>query len=845
MLRRRRIVVERKKLGIKLKENLIIGKRIAFIIPITSRRRNYKKVEDTDFCKIFYQSFMKTCGSKYQFSFYLGYDHDDPFYTKNIDQMHQIDSRIKMIEMRNLKGKVGQIWSILAQKAVDDGNDWLYQIGDDIEILDKNWEDAFVRKLIEMELTGVVGPNDINTGRQLITQSFVHFTHLLIFNTYYPPEINNWYIDDWISIASDQYHFHEFRVKNSGGEPRYSVDDQKEKYLAIAANDRKKFLNIKEELRGVKIVCFKSDQNKLFIHDNIAYLISSKVKNYDYEIDLSSDALNYGLISQIPYMNSNVSFQLDKTSFIFNNLKDQIVQNNVITEDDIADYFFKQNYKVLTRKHINVDKNAKTDFIVFTGLYSLLKEFFEQEAYKLGQFTLITIESDFFELKKEWLETPNLKGWYTWNKPFSHPKLFCIPIGLNKDRQINSYLNFKANKEKDKLLLINFSSHTHKEREEVLKIVSNWDFVTKGKRLPNARTFKSKSLSEHCEINVEETNYDYFNYLSEFKFVLSPRGTGVDCHRTWEALYVGVIPIVRSDCIDELYEDLPILVVDKWEQIDEDFLVNKYQEIQMKKGKGDYNMERITLRYWLHKIENKNMKFITYANNLYYNAKERLLKEAKEFGVFNSVKGFGPEDLSPDFRKNYTDVLSQKRGAGYWIWKLDIIEQSLKNMIDGQILVYLDAGCSFNIKGKKRFDEYIEMLKKSKYDILSFQMQKEKENQYTTKEIFEHLLVDKKGKEALSGQYLGGVLFMKKGKHLRLLLDKYRQVLEEDMYLFTDKYNKNQCKEFKDNRHDQSVFSLIRKIYGSEVIIGDETYFDDFKSEEAMKYPIHALRSKI
>lgn len=832
-MRRRRIVLERKKLDIKIKNNLLIEKNIAFIIPVTSRKRNYKDVYDTDFYKIFFQSFLKTCSSEYNYGFYLGYDHDDQFYLNNLEQMQAIDPRIKMIKVENLKNKVGKIWSILAQKAVTDNYDWLYQIGDDIEILDKNWENAFINKLLEMQLLGVVGPNDINTTRKLLTQSFVHFTHLLIFKSYYPSEINNWYIDDWISIALDQYHFNEYRVKNIGGCPRYDIDNQKNKYLKIATNDRKRFLNLKEFLKSKDIITFKTFKtNKLFIIDKKVYLFSPKALNYKYTIE---GELNYGIVSRIAYMNNNISYMIDDTKFVFVENK-KIIQNSIITEDDLIEHFVR-DYRVYTRKH---DVFKKSDYVVLTGNDKVLTNFFTNEAYKIGDFTLITVESDFFNLKKEWLELKNLKGWYTWNKPFSHPKLHALPIGLNKDRQLKSYLNYQNKNLKNKLLLINFSPETHIEREQLLKIAQKWDFATKGKKLPNANTTYFKSITENCNVKVDETNYEYFNYLSEFKFVLSPRGAGIDCHRTWEALYVNTIPIVRSDSIDELYKNLPILIINDWNEINEEFLNKKYEEISQK----EFNKERLTLDYWLHKIENKNLRLITYGNNLYYDSKKRLIEEAIKFNVFDTVKDFGFEDLSDSFVQKYIKVLEQNRGGGYWIWKLDVIEQSLKNMIDGQILIYLDAGCSFNLKGKKRFNEYIELLKKSKYDILSFQMQKEIEKEYTTKEIFNCLNVDIDGKEANSGQFLGGVLIMKKGKHLRLLLDKYWEVLNKNMYLFTDKYNKNQEKYFKDNRHDQSVFSLIRKKYGSEVIIGDETWFDDFNSEKALKYPIHALRKK-
>jgi hypothetical protein len=36
----------------------------------------------------------------------------------------------------------------------------------------------------------------------------------------------------------------------------------------------------------------------------------------------------------------------------------------------------------------------------------------------------------------------------------------------------------------------------------------------------------------------------YLDDMARCRWVLSPPGNGVDCHRTWEALYLGVTPIV-------------------------------------------------------------------------------------------------------------------------------------------------------------------------------------------------------------------------------------------------------------------------------------------------------------
>ena len=52
----------------------------------------------------------------------------------------------------------------------------------------------------------------------------------------------------------------------------------------------------------------------------------------------------------------------------------------------------------------------------------------------------------------------------------------------------------------------------------------------------------------------------YFD-LASYKFVISPRGNGVDCHRTWEALYMRTIPIVKSSVHMNGFSDLSITLI--------------------------------------------------------------------------------------------------------------------------------------------------------------------------------------------------------------------------------------------------------------------------------------------
>jgi hypothetical protein len=53
------------------------------------------------------------------------------------------------------------------------------------------------------------------------------------------------------------------------------------------------------------------------------------------------------------------------------------------------------------------------------------------------------------------------------------------------------------------------------------------------------------------------------------KYVLSPPGNGPDCHRTWEALYLGSTPVVHRKSWAFSGHAIPALVVDSWAEIGE------------------------------------------------------------------------------------------------------------------------------------------------------------------------------------------------------------------------------------------------------------------------------------
>lgn len=83
--------------------------------------------------------------------------------------------------------------------------------------------------------------------------------------------------------------------------------------------------------------------------------------------------------------------------------------------------------------------------------------------------------------------------------------------------------------------------------------------------------------------------------------------------------------------------------------------------------------------------------FLTYGSGSFAPAARALCASAVAVG-FDRARALGPEALDPAFRRDNAAILSQPRGAGYWLWKPQIILQELDRLAPGEVLVYSDAG---------------------------------------------------------------------------------------------------------------------------------------------------------
>ena len=84
-------------------------------------------------------------------------------------------------------------------------------------------------------------------------------------------------------------------------------------------------------------------------------------------------------------------------------------------------------------------------------------------------------------------------------------------------------------------------------------------------------------------------------------------GNGLDCHRTWEAMYMNTVPLVEDNYMNRYFVSLglPLYCVSDWNELqscDENKLQEVYSEV-IHNSKTD----ALFLDYWKEKIlEHKN-----------------------------------------------------------------------------------------------------------------------------------------------------------------------------------------------------------------------------------------------
>jgi len=234
---------------------------------------------------------------------------------------------------------------------------------------------------------------------------------------------------------------------------------------------------------------------------------------------------------------------------------------------------------------------CKTDF---------LREEFENISKLPNDVVLITGNSDYPIDHSKFNNRPNnIKKWYAQNALVNDDILVPLPIGIEnklpsvrnghgigytervteKENLLNRQLNILPSKN----MYANFNINTNPSyRRSVVDYLRNCPFID----------------WEPSNLTLES----FFNKILDYKMVLCPIGNGVDTHRLWEVLYSGRIPVtirVNDYKIYELYEELPIIILNNLHELRNENLINYEYEKIIKK---EWNKNILNTNWWKNKI---------------------------------------------------------------------------------------------------------------------------------------------------------------------------------------------------------------------------------------------------
>lgn len=209
-------------------------------------------------------------------------------------------------------------------------------------------------------------------------------------------------------------------------------------------------------------------------------------------------------------------------------------------------------------------------------------EYFFGEHQPREPYVLFTHNSDrpIDERFRGRLDDERLVAWFAQNPGFDHRKLHALPIGLSNPYWVHG--DQTALKEvqaealaKEFLYDVSFNPATNpRERNRCLRFT-------------------------RLELAPRLSFPDYLRRLARSYFCVSPEGNGVDCVRTWEALYVRTVPVVTRSLITDHHPDLPMVVLEDWSQFQSiDFSPDLYLRVWR-----DWDPEGIRLDRYFERIE--------------------------------------------------------------------------------------------------------------------------------------------------------------------------------------------------------------------------------------------------
>lgn len=276
---------------------------------------------------------------------------------------------------------------------------------------------------------------------------------------------------------------------------------------------------------------------------------------------------------------------------------------HVKTYDNLSSCNFDSDYDV---------ENIKDSSVIYLR-FDCFKQFVERLKTIPQRITLVlgngdyTFPTDFFtddEFKK-FMEQDKIIRVFSINVNREHPKLEGYPIGVDYHTLHKKSMKWgptmEATEQEAELEAFRSAAEPFYKRE--LKCYSNFHFsMQEDRKYIQDRRDAFKQIPAECiHYEKEEIPRKHtWTNQAKYAFVACPHGNGLDCHRQWEALCLGCIPVVKRSSIDANYDGLPVLIVEAWSDVTPELLRSTVEKFKTKK----FDYDRLTLSYWMGRMKN-------------------------------------------------------------------------------------------------------------------------------------------------------------------------------------------------------------------------------------------------
>jgi len=215
---------------------------------------------------------------------------------------------------------------------------------------------------------------------------------------------------------------------------------------------------------------------------------------------------------------------------------------------------------------------------------------------------------------------------------------------------------------------------------------------------------------------------------------------------------------------------------------------------------------------------------VSYASAGYRPSQQRLVASATGHGIDRCVS-FSPSVLlKSGYRFRHSHILGQPRGAGCWLWKPYVILKTLRELDDGDVVVYLDVDNLI----LEHLSPLVELARQ--HPVLLFANHGQVNRLWTKRDCF--VLMGCDTPEYYEAEQVDAAqIVVLNTSHARDFVERWLRWCEDPRVL-TDQANTcglPNLEGFIEHRFDQSVLSLLAKQQGVKTFRSPTQYGNHLK----------------